>query len=116
MNLGPTIPVQFEANNHVSWRPAGIQQFGPSAVEMVFKVRRSSLQRQDEHRYDWREMPSWETNAHGESAKYLLVLNSNVPGQADWRWCNKCPGLFFAGNPGSKCPAGGAHDKRQWKL
>ncbi len=32
-------------------------------------------------------------------------------GQQNWRWCNKCQGLFFAGNPGSKCPAGGAHDK-----
>jgi hypothetical protein len=25
--------------------------------------------------------------------------------QQDWRWCNKCQGLFFGGNPGSKCPA-----------
>jgi hypothetical protein len=31
--------------------------------------------------------------------------------QSDWRWCNKCQGLFFGGNPGPKCPAGGAHDK-----
>lgn len=31
--------------------------------------------------------------------------------QSNWRWCNKCQGLFFGGNPGSKCPAGGAHSK-----
>src|SRR4051794_5626014 len=31
-------------------------------------------------------------------------------GQANWRWCHKCQGLYFAGNPGSHCPAGGAHD------
>ncbi len=31
-------------------------------------------------------------------------------GQQDWRWCHKCQGLFFAGNPGSHCPAGGAHE------
>jgi predicted chitinase len=31
--------------------------------------------------------------------------------QDNWRWCNKCQGLFFAGNPGSVCPADhGAHD------
>jgi len=30
--------------------------------------------------------------------------------QSDWRWCHKCEGLFFGGNPGSRCPAGGAHD------
>ena len=32
-------------------------------------------------------------------------------GQQNWRWCNKCQGLFFGGNPGPKCPAGGKHDK-----
>lgn len=26
------------------------------------------------------------------------------PSQGDWRWCNKCQGLFFGGNPGSVCP------------
>jgi hypothetical protein len=31
-------------------------------------------------------------------------------GQDNWRWCHKCQGLFFAGFPGSHCPAGGAHD------
>src|SRR5207245_2252570 len=30
--------------------------------------------------------------------------------QSNWRWCHKCQGLYFAGNPGSHCPAGGAHD------
>jgi hypothetical protein len=30
--------------------------------------------------------------------------------QTDWRWCHKCQGLFFGGNPGSVCPAGGSHD------
>ncbi len=31
-------------------------------------------------------------------------------GQDNWRMCKKCQGMFFAGNPGSKCPAGGSHD------
>jgi hypothetical protein len=30
--------------------------------------------------------------------------------QSNWRRCKKCYGLFFAGNPGSVCPAGGQHD------
>ena len=32
--------------------------------------------------------------------------------QSNWRWCNKCQGMWFGGNPTSgKCPAGGAHVK-----
>ena len=30
--------------------------------------------------------------------------------QANWRWCHKCQGMYFGGNPGSHCPAGGSHD------
>jgi hypothetical protein len=30
--------------------------------------------------------------------------------QANWRWCHKCQGMYFAGNPALHCPAGGAHD------
>jgi hypothetical protein len=33
------------------------------------------------------------------------------PSQSNWRWCHKCQGLFFGGNPGPVCPKGGAHDK-----
>jgi Zn finger protein HypA/HybF involved in hydrogenase expression len=29
--------------------------------------------------------------------------------QDNWAWCRKCQGLFFNGNPTSRCPAGGAH-------
>jgi hypothetical protein len=33
-----------------------------------------------------------------------------VPVQSNWRWCNKCQGLFFGGSQAeSDCPAGGAH-------
>jgi len=40
---------------------------------------------------------------------------ADVPGppsalQPDWRWCHKCQGLYFAGNPGAVCPAGGPHE------
>jgi hypothetical protein len=32
--------------------------------------------------------------------------------QRDWRYCVKCFGLWFNGNPtNGHCPAGGAHDQ-----
>ncbi len=31
--------------------------------------------------------------------------------QRNWRWCSKCQGLHFGGNPAGKCPAGGNHIK-----
>lgn len=32
--------------------------------------------------------------------------------QSNWRWCRKCQGMYFGGNPmvGRSCPAGGSHD------
>ncbi len=38
------------------------------------------------------------------------LYDTNINEQNNWRWCNKCQGLFFGGNlAGSKCPVGGAH-------
>lgn len=31
-------------------------------------------------------------------------------GQNNWRWCNKCEGLAYGGNPAGPCPAGTTHD------
>lgn len=31
--------------------------------------------------------------------------------QRSWRWCSKCQGLWFGGNPAKPCPAGGNHIK-----
>jgi hypothetical protein len=43
-----------------------------------------------------------------------------VPSQPEWRWCRKCQGLWFSGNPVvGTCPAGGGHDKegsRNYRL
>jgi hypothetical protein len=34
--------------------------------------------------------------------------------QNEWRWCSKCEGFFFSGNPTQGvCPSGGAHDATQ---
>jgi hypothetical protein len=49
------------------------------------------------------------------SSDYWLSLNAvSGAGQSNWRFCDKCCGLFFAGNatPGA-CPAGGNHDGSQ---
>jgi hypothetical protein len=47
------------------------------------------------------------------SAKELNQKNVQISlaGQSDWRWCNKCQGLFFAGNSTTgTCPTGGGHN------
>lgn len=39
------------------------------------------------------------------------LYDTNVNEQSNWRWCHKCQGLYFAGNPTpGHCPAGGPHD------
>jgi hypothetical protein len=35
--------------------------------------------------------------------------NDGPGGQDQWRWCNKCEGLWFAGHATGVCPAGGGH-------
>jgi hypothetical protein len=50
--------------------------------------------------------PRGETSAWQQ---YCLILWD--ADQSDWRWCNRCQGLFFAGNNTlGFCPAGGAHN------
>jgi hypothetical protein len=42
------------------------------------------------------------------------VTSPAFPTQPGWRWCRKCQGMFFAGNPTTgACPAGGGHDPSQ---
>ena len=46
------------------------------------------------------------------SANYILPHGTpiNATSQDNWRWCNKCQGLYYGGNvAGSKCPTGGTH-------
>ena len=50
--------------------------------------------------------------AQSGSANYHLSFGiQGVEGsQGDWRWCNKCQGLFYGGGiVDSRCPAGGTH-------
>jgi rubrerythrin len=58
--------------------------------------------------------PAGAQHDHGQSGNYILFKDVPIPvpsGQENWRWCNKCQGLAFAGSasPGA-CPAGAQHD------
>lgn len=47
-----------------------------------------------------------------QSGNYSLPYNAapDPSRQSDWRWCNKCQGLFYGpGAASSLCPAGGTH-------
>jgi hypothetical protein len=48
--------------------------------------------------------------AASNGAQLTGIVADFTVGQDGWRWCPKCQGLFFGGNPGSRCPAGGSHD------
>ena len=56
-------------------------------------------------------MPGGRRAHEGGSGDYTIRSNP-VPGELSWRWCHKCQGIFYGNNPGSKCPAGGAHSKQ----
>jgi hypothetical protein len=46
------------------------------------------------------------------SGDYVLFGNSAFAdrGQANWRWCRFCQGLFYAGAGAGVCPFAGKHD------
>ena len=47
------------------------------------------------------------------SSNYYLPINrTRHGGQAGWRWCDRCQGLFFSLNASAgRCPAGGEHSR-----
>lgn len=42
----------------------------------------------------------------------IVLFYQRASLQGDWTWCHKCQGLFFKDHPGSRCPAGGAHEDK----
>jgi Fungalysin metallopeptidase (M36) len=49
--------------------------------------------------------------AASNGAQLNGIVADFTVGQDNWRWCHKCQGMYFAGNPTQgACPAGGAHD------
>ena len=59
--------------------------------------------------------PQGGTHTKSGSGNYSLVHQASpTPAnhQANWRWCSKCQGLWFAGNmTAGKCKAGGGHSR-----
>lgn len=57
--------------------------------------------------------PASKTGHRTTGADYKVHTCNAQGGQDGWRWCHKCEIMFFSLNPGSVCPAGGAHDGGQ---
>ena len=47
--------------------------------------------------------------AHNDSSSETYVIPTSGQGQAGWRLCSRCQGLFYSGNGLGGCPAGGSH-------
>lgn len=58
--------------------------------------------------------PAGEEHDHTGSGDYALTQDVSAAGptkQSNWRWCNKCQTLTFAGSPSvGACAAGGSHN------
>jgi hypothetical protein len=61
---------------------------------------------------DHLEHSAYQKHSAFGSRNYSLALNTpSAPGQNNWRLCNKCQGLYFAGHTThGQCPTGGTHD------
>lgn len=57
---------------------------------------------------EFRQATGWDSGI-GRDGVLVHELRSNyTTGQNNWRWCDKCQGLTYAGS--AACPAGGVHD------
>ena len=57
------------------------------------------------YREDWGETFTNIADPNPPSFISALIIKNST--QRNWRWCNKCQGLFFATNNKGVCPAGG---------
>lgn len=69
---------------------------------------------------DLSDMGSYVTHTNGSQWRGIFVETYSylypaalVSIQNDWRWCQKCSGLFWAGGQAAsgRCPVGGSHDR-----
>ena len=61
------------------------------------------------------DLPGFGNGQHQADPSVHFQLSFASPkkpnSQDNWRWCNKCEGLFFHGNQSDgRCPAGGLHN------
>jgi hypothetical protein len=92
----------------VEWVFVRIDTRRPTELALVFGLP-GDLLRWKRRTY---HVPDDGTHKFAQSYDYALHGAGTGPsGQDNWRWCNKCQGLSFAGNgPPRKCPMGGNHD------
>ena len=64
--------------------------------------------------------PAGGQHSSSQSGDYIVVsdpdgaFSSTVVAQRDWRYCDKCLGIFFNGQASKGvCPAGGSHSSAQ---
>lgn len=50
-------------------------------------------------------------NSTGSGNYFMTAYTTRLPGNVEqnWRWCNRCQGMFTGSRP-SRCPLGGGHD------
>src|SRR6266542_562763 len=53
----------------------------------------------------------WKNEGDWQLSGTIVGTPVQINQQWDWRWCSKCQGMYFAGNPppAGKCPAGASH-------
>ena len=56
---------------------------------------------------EFRRKAGWDRGVPADGVLIHQLRTRYTAGQQHWRHCNKCGGLYFAGN--APCPAGGAH-------
>jgi hypothetical protein len=60
---------------------------------------------------EFRQATGWDQGIGGDTILIHELRSNYTTGQQNWRWCNKCQGLSYAGNPSmGPCSAGGVHD------
>jgi hypothetical protein len=59
---------------------------------------------------EYRQRTRWDRGLASDSVVIHELRSPYTLGQNNWRWCNKCQGLAYAGFGAGVCPAGAGHD------
>jgi hypothetical protein len=59
---------------------------------------------------EYRQREGWDGGVSSDAVVIHEVRSPYTLGQNQWRWCNKCQALAYAGFTAGPCPAGGVHD------
>lgn len=63
---------------------------------------------------------NFDTRGHNAAVSWnfeLVSSDESSTGQPNWKFCNKCKGLWWAGDGMGKCPGGDGHDgARSWNF